>query len=90
VQTLAEAVPAACRPGARDPELARLLRAVEQRLRAMERRRGIDRDVALAAVESYVAPYALALYYEICRLDDICDMPNDGRDGTVRRRVRTS
>jgi hypothetical protein len=53
----------------RDSEVARVLAGIARRLQDRDRMVGISRDVALAAVELYAAPYALALYYEIRRLD---------------------
>lgn len=64
-----ERLPAPALPPSRDPELAHVLCETDHRLRRLRHVHGIARDVVLAAVERYVAPYALALFHEIRRLD---------------------
>ena|SRR5215212_10522570 len=63
----------------RDPELAAILDAVADRLRSRDRLQGIARDVALAALEMFAAPYALVFYDEIRRLDQICGMSSNAK-----------
>lgn len=58
-------------PYTRDPEVSVLLESIRQRLDAMEAILGPERDEALESVEGYAAPYALALFYEINRLDSL-------------------
>jgi hypothetical protein len=58
-------------PYTRDSEVAELLQAIRQRIEALEAIRGPERDEALVLVEAYAAPYALALFYEVNRLDSL-------------------
>lgn len=53
----------------RDPELSDVLGEITRRLDALAPLRGPKRDDALARVEAYAGPYALAFVHEIRRLD---------------------
>jgi anti-sigma factor RsiW len=57
----------------RDPEVADVLDAIKQRLDAVDAMHGRERDRALHLVETYAAPYALVLFYEVGRLDSLID-----------------
>lgn len=77
-------------PEERDPELGDVLEEVSRRLKALESIRGRERDDALVLVEAYAAPYALAFFHEIERLDALVaklastiDAGND--DGNKKR-----
>lgn len=58
-----------CYVEGRDPELATVFDTVDQRLRDIETLRGPAYDLALAWVEAFAAPYVLAFFYEIQRMD---------------------
>lgn len=58
---------------ARDPEIAELLAAIAQRLNALEPIQGPEHEEALELVEAYASRYALALFYEISRLDALVE-----------------
>lgn len=64
-------LPACGPPPQRDPELAEVLDAVAGRLARVARLRGDVRDTALGSIEDFAAPYALAFFYEIERLEKL-------------------
>jgi hypothetical protein len=55
----------------REPELKKVVDRIKSTLRSMDALRGHDYDQAFSALESFAAPYALALFYEICRLEEM-------------------
>ena len=57
--------------GERDPDLEEFLGDLDRELQELEHLRGPERDIARGHVERKAAPYALALYYELRRLDDL-------------------
>jgi hypothetical protein len=65
------ALPACGPPPQRDPELAEVLDAVADRIARASRLRGEARDTALGSIEDFAAPYALAFFYEIERLEKL-------------------
>lgn len=77
-------------PDARSLEITEVLDEIEQRLNALETIRGPKRDQALERIENYAAPYALALFYEVIRLDS-ATLHLPGRNAALlRRRHRNS
>lgn len=56
-------------PVDRDPELDDVLRIIRERLAAVDREFGPERDARWQDVETFAAPYALAFLYEIERLE---------------------
>jgi hypothetical protein len=55
----------------RDTEIQRVLARVARELRRIDSLRGPARDEALTVLEQYAGPYALALFFEIERLDAV-------------------
>lgn len=59
------------RLGERDPELEEVLVRLDRDLNRVDRLRGPECDEAREEVERWAAPYALAFYCELRRLDDL-------------------
>jgi hypothetical protein len=55
----------------RDPELADVLERLKESLTFLDGLHGDEYERGLAAAEGFAAPYALAFFYEICRLDEV-------------------
>ena len=55
-------------PSGRDPAIAELLDEIRSYLHTVSAAAGVQQDIAHVA-EHFAAPYALALFYEIERLD---------------------
>jgi hypothetical protein len=58
-------------PFTRDPEITELLEGISRRLDSMEPLHGTKRDQTLELAERYAAPYAIALFHEVDRLDSL-------------------
>lgn len=55
----------------RDSDLMAVLAHIKNALQSMEALSGPEHDQALDALECFARPYALALYYEVCRLEEV-------------------
>jgi hypothetical protein len=69
ITDLTSEAPAATGTASRDPELERVLQDIERLLQVVDPADTDTYECRFAAADAYAAPYAVALVYEIRRLD---------------------